>query len=112
MGTCHAFGLELLRKYGTRLGLPPRPQVVDPIAALGLLEDGLPELHLEYYQNLWDPALFLRDIVAAISRGKDEHVGPELCAELARRMRERADPDAEKDVVRAEKMLEIARMYT
>jgi hypothetical protein len=91
MGTFHAFGLELLRKYGTRLGLPPRPEVVDPIAALGLLEEGLPELQLEYYQNLYDPALFLRDIIGAISRAKDEHVGPERYTDLARRMRKRAD---------------------
>jgi DNA helicase-2/ATP-dependent DNA helicase PcrA len=25
MGTFHAFGLELLRKYGTRIGLAPKP---------------------------------------------------------------------------------------
>ena len=30
IGTFHAFGLELLRKYGTRLGLPPRVSVLDP----------------------------------------------------------------------------------
>jgi superfamily I DNA/RNA helicase/Zn-dependent peptidase ImmA (M78 family) len=110
MGTFHAFGLELLRKYGTRLGLPSRPAVVDPLNALGLLEEGLPELRLEYYQNLWDPTLFLRDIVSAISRAKDEHVGPERYTELASRMRERAD--SEKDTIRAEKMLEVARVYT
>ena len=110
MGTFHAFGLELLRKYGTRLDLPPRPEVVDPIAALGLLEEGLPELQLDYYQNLYDPSLWLRDIISAISRAKDEHVGPERYTELARRMRERADSD--KEVVRAEKALEVARVYT
>jgi DNA helicase-2/ATP-dependent DNA helicase PcrA len=112
MGTFHAFGLELVRKYGTRLGLPPRPEVVDPISALGLLEEGLPALQLDYYQNLYDPALFLRDIVGAISRAKDEHVGPERYTQLARRMRERADSDSEKDIARAEKALEVARVYT
>jgi superfamily I DNA/RNA helicase/Zn-dependent peptidase ImmA (M78 family) len=109
MGTFHAFGLELLRKYGARLGLPPRPAVVDPIAALGLLEEGLPELQLEYYQNLYDPTLNLRDIIGAISRAKDEHAGPERYMELATRMRERAD--SEKEVQRAEKALEVARVY-
>src|SRR5262249_30261543 len=33
MGTFHAFGLEILRKYGTRLGLPPKPAIVDPVDA-------------------------------------------------------------------------------
>lgn len=110
MGTFHAFGLELLRKYGTRLGLPPRPEVVDPIAALGLLEQGLPELRLDYYQNLYDPTLNLRDVIGAISRAKDEHVGPERYTELARHMRERAD--SEKEIIGAEKALEVARVYT
>ena len=110
MGTFHAFGLELLRKYGTRLGLPPRPGLVDPIAALGLLEEGLPELQLDYYQNLYDPTLFLRDIITAISRAKDEHVGPERYTELATHMLERAD--SEKEITRAEKALEVARVYT
>ncbi|HEY2593921.1 MAG TPA: UvrD-helicase domain-containing protein, partial [Chloroflexota bacterium] len=112
MGTFHAFGLELLRKYGTRLGLPPRPEVVDPIAALGLLEEGLPEFQLDYYQNLYDPTLWFRDVVGAISRAKDEHVGPERYTALARRLRERADTDSEKDVTQAEKALEVARVYT
>lgn len=112
MGTFHAFGLELLRKYGTRLGLPPRPEVVDPIEALGLLEEGLPELQLEYYQNLYDPTLFLRDIVGAISRAKDEHVGPKRYTELAQRMRDRVDASDEKDAIRAGKALEVARVYT
>jgi superfamily I DNA/RNA helicase/Zn-dependent peptidase ImmA (M78 family) len=109
MGTFHSFGLELLRKYGTRLGLPPRPEVVDPLAALGLLEEALPELQLIYYQNLYDPTLNLRDMVSAISRAKDEHVGPDRYAELASRMRERANSDDE--ITRAEKALEVARAY-
>jgi Zn-dependent peptidase ImmA (M78 family) len=38
MGTFHAFGLELLRKYGSHLGLPPRPTVLDPVDAIALLQ--------------------------------------------------------------------------
>ena len=33
MGTFHAFRLKLLRKFGASLGLPPRPQVLEPIDA-------------------------------------------------------------------------------
>ena len=86
IGTFHAFGLELLRKYGSLLGFPPRINVLDPSDSIALLERILPNLHLHYYQNLYDPALYLRDIMAAISRAKDELVGPEKYTALAERM--------------------------
>lgn len=108
-GTFHAFGLELLRKYGDRIGLPSKPQVLDEVAALFLLERLLPTLHLQYYQNLYDPILSLRDILRAISRAKDELAGPERYNELATTMRASAtDPD---DIEAAEKALEVARVY-
>ena len=110
IGTFHAFGLELLRKYGTRLGLPPRVSVLDPSDAIALLERMLPELDLEHYQNLYDPALNLRDIMAAVSRAKDELVGPEDYAELAERMLNGATTPEE--IEKAERAVEVARVYT
>ena len=86
IGTFHAFGLELLRKYGTYLGLPSRISVLDPSDSIALLERMLSDLKLDHYQNLYDPALYLRDIMAAISRAKDELVGPEKYAALGERM--------------------------
>ena len=110
IGTFHAFGLELLRKYGTHLGLPSRISVLDPSDSISLLERMLPKLDLEYYQNLYDPALYLRDIMAAISRAKDELVGPEKYAALAESMRNVAATSEE--VERAERTVEVARVYT
>ena len=72
IGTFHAFGLELLRRYGNHLGLPARVSVLDPSDSIALLEGMLSDLKLDHYQNLYDPALYLRDIMAAISRAKDE----------------------------------------
>ena len=109
IGTFHAFGLELLRKYGTRLGLPTRLSVLDPSDSIALLERILPELDLEHYQNLYDPAFYLRDIVAAISRAKDELVGPEEYAEFAERMLNGATTPEEID--KAERAAEVARVY-
>ncbi|MCC6630137.1 MAG: UvrD-helicase domain-containing protein [Chloroflexi bacterium] len=109
MGTFHAFGLELLRKYGARLGLPPRPDVLDPADAVALLERALPELGLDHYQNLYEPTTYLRDILSAISRAKDELVGPDEYAALAERMR--ADATDATQVEAAEKALEVARVY-
>lgn len=109
MGTFHAFGLELLRKYGTRIGLPPRPGVLDPVEAILLLERELPALQLNHYQNLYEPTMYLRDILNAISRAKDELAGPDRYLELAERMRDQAmTPEA---VEAAAKACEVARVY-
>ena len=58
-GTFHAFGLEILRKFGDRLGLDPHVRVADPGDALLLLEEELPSLPLTYYMQLYEPAFAL-----------------------------------------------------
>lgn len=109
MSTFHAFGLELIRKYGTRIGLTTQPDVIDPVDALFLLEQSLPQLELDYYQNLYEPTTHLRDILNAISRAKDELVGPASYTELARTMHASAATDEEGET--AEKALEVAHVY-
>lgn len=109
MGTFHAFGLEVLRKFGAKLGLPARPAVLDPIDALFLLERELPSLKLDHYQNLYEPTTYLRDMLQAISRAKDELVGPTEYAELADRMHQKAKHSDELEV--AEKAQEVAQVY-
>ena len=109
IGTFHAFGLDLIRRYYDKLGLPPDPPLFDRSDAIEVLEEVLPTLPLVYYRNLWDPALVLRDIVGAISRAKDELVGDSHYKELAQAMWDHAtDPD-DKEV--AAKALEVAEVY-
>lgn len=109
MGTFHAFGLDLVRRHHDQLRLPPNPALFDRSDAIEVLEEILPTLPLVHYRNLWDPAIVLRDVVAAISRAKDELVRPMRYRELAQAMRDRAvDDDA---VEAAEKCLEVARIY-
>ena len=74
IGTFHAFGLDLIRRYHDKFDLPPDPPLFDRSDAIEVLEEVLPTLPLLHYRNLWDPALVLRDIVGAISRAKDELV--------------------------------------
>ena len=76
IGTFHAFGLDLVRRYHDKLGLAPNPALFDRSDAIEVLEEILPTLPLVHYRNLWDPAMVLRDIVAAISRAKDELADP------------------------------------
>ena len=109
IGTFHAYGLDLLRKYGSHLGLPPRLNMLDPSEAVALLERMLPDLDLDHYKNLHNPTLYLRDIMAAISRAKDELVGPEKYTALAERMHRGAVTSDE--IENAEKVVEVARVY-
>jgi len=109
MGTFHAFGLEILRKYGTRLGLPARPRVVDPVDAMYMLETALGSLDLNYYRDLIEPARFLPAILSVISRAKDELKGPDDYRKEAELMRVRAH--SPEDIEAAEKALEVSRVY-
>ncbi|MDE3110629.1 MAG: UvrD-helicase domain-containing protein, partial [Acidobacteriota bacterium] len=109
IGTFHAFGLDLVRRYHDKLGLAPNPSLFDRSDAIEVLEDILPTLPLVHYRNLWDPAMVLRDIVAAISRAKDEMSGPQRYRALAKAM-EAAANDEEAQIAAA-KCLEIADIY-
>jgi DNA helicase II / ATP-dependent DNA helicase PcrA len=109
MGTFHAFGLEILRKYGTRINLPPKPRVVDPVDALYMLESELGSLDLNYYRDLIEPARFLPAILTVISRAKDELKDAEDYRLEAETMRRAAQNDDE--IEAAEKALEVARVY-
>ena len=109
-GTFHAFGLDILRKFGDRLGLDALVRVADPGDALLVLEEELPSLPLKHYLRLYEPAFALRDILAAISRAKDELIGPERYREFGDTMLAAAgsDPDA---VESAERAIEVAEVF-
>ena len=109
-GTFHAFGLDILRKFGDRLGLDTPVRVADPADAMLLLEEGLPSLRLQHYLRLYEPAFALRDILAAISRAKDELIGPKRYRALGQLMLAAAGRDTDA-VERAEKAIEVAEVF-
>ena len=110
IGTFHAFGLDLVRRYHDRLGLPQNPILFDRSDGIRMLEEILPTLQLGHYRDLWNPARELREMLGAISRAKDELAGPERYRELAQRMVDAAADD--EDALEAgEKALEVARVY-
>jgi len=109
IGTFHAFGLDLLRRFHDLLELPAAPILFDRSDAVEMLEETLPTLSLKHYRNLWDPAIVLRDILSAISRAKDEMVDTVRYRELAQGMAKRAKSPDEVEV--GEKCLEIATVY-
>jgi superfamily I DNA/RNA helicase len=109
VGTFHAFGLDVIRRFHAELGLPKDPRMMDRTEAVELLEQEFPRLGLAHYRNLYDPTQIIVDMLAAISRAKDEVVDAERYAELARMMRQAA-VDAEQQEA-AERALEVAHVY-
>ena len=110
IGTFHAFGLDLVRRYYEEFKLPPDPALFDRSDAIAVLEEILPTLPLVHYRNLWDPALILKEILSAISRAKDELYDDKGYLALAKKMEEDAGDDEEKQTA-AKKCLEIAAVY-
>ena len=110
IGTFHAFGLDLVWRFHEELELSSDPSLFDRSDAIEILEDILPTLPLVHYRNLWDPAMVLKDIINAISRAKDEMVGPAHYRNLAKAMVVEAADDEDAQIA-AEKCLEIADIY-
>lgn len=109
MGTFHAFGLDIVRRFAPQLGLPNEPRMMDRTEAVELLEQEFPRLHLKHYQDLYDPTRNIADILSAISRAKDEVVDADGYAALAAAMHARATTSDQID--QAEKAAEVAVVY-
>ena len=109
IGTFHAFGLDLVRRFHDRLDLPANPALFDKSDAIDLLEESLPLLDLVHYRNLFNPGWILPDVISAISRAKDELCGPSRYRELAEVMLKAAKNEDEHKT--AEKCLEVASIY-
>ena len=99
-----------MRRHHDRLGLPPDPTLFDRSDAIEVLEEILPTLPLVHYRNLWDPAIVLRDIIAAISRAKDELADPARYR-CARTRNAGLGGKQMTTVIAAEKCLEVACIY-
>ena len=99
VGTFHAFGLDVLRRFGTRIGLPDEIKMLDNLDAVTLLENHLAELGLDALDNLYNPAIHLGGILRQIGRAKDELCPPERYADLCRAMQISAQ--AERDALAA-----------
>lgn len=109
IGTFHSFGLDILRRFNDRCELPADPRLMDRTEAVELLENEFPRLGLTHYRNLYDPSQTVTDILAAVSRAKDEVVGPQAYLALAQAMRATASEPAA--IEAAEKAEEVARVY-
>lgn len=110
IGTFHAFGLDLVRRLNVEFGLPPNPRMMDRVEAVELLEAEFPRLSLDHYRDLYDPTRLIGDILAGISRAKDEVVSATGYAQFAEEMRADA-AGIEPRHTRALEAAEVARIY-
>lgn len=108
-GTFHAFGLEILRKFGHLANVRDPVKLLDQADALALLEEDLADLKLDYYLRLYEPLSDLRYVLSAISRAKDEVKSPDDYLQAAEQMCAAAKSEDEK--VKAAKAKEVARVY-
>jgi Zn-dependent peptidase ImmA (M78 family) len=51
IGTFHAFGLDIIRRFHKELGLPPDPRLMDKTEAVELIENEFPKLGLRHYRT-------------------------------------------------------------
>lgn len=109
IGTFHAFGLDIIRRFHKELGLPEDPRMMDKTEAAELLEEEFPGLGLVHYRDLYDPTQIIADMLSAISRAKDEVIDEVKYAELAQAMIRAAKTTDERE--RGERALEVARVY-
>jgi len=109
IGTFHAFGLDIVRRFHSELGLPKDPRMMDRTEAAELLEREYPGLNLVHFRNIHDPTPQILDLLSAISRAKDEVIDATGYAALANAMMKEARTPEEK--TRAEKAVEVGRVY-
>ncbi len=110
--TFHSFGLNILRQFWEPAGLDPHSRLVDKIDALMHLEANLARLGFRRYLRLHEPTQPLPEILAAISRAKDELCGPEQFADLAEQQLVAANESGdESSIAKAERVVETGQVY-
>jgi superfamily I DNA/RNA helicase len=110
IGTFHAFGLNLIRRFHREMGYASEPGLIDRPDAIAQLLDHVASLNLTHYRDLYDPTIKLRDVLGAISLAQDEVASPERYAALAAAMARDAAANGSGDEA-AEKADEVARIY-
>lgn len=109
IGTFHAFGLDLVRRYHNQLGFPREPRMMDRSEAIAIMEREYLALDLTHHREFMNPDRPLKDMLTAISRAKDEVAGADRYAALAREMLDKAADSSARNA--AERCAEVALVY-
>lgn len=77
VSTFHGFGMEILEKYFTVLGLDREPKLMDDKDAIALCDDILHNNEWEYIRPRGDISRYFRDLKSLISLLKRERITPD-----------------------------------
>ena len=110
ISTIHAYCGDLLRRYGPLVGLRPDFLLVSQTEGYFLLRSLVERLPLTYYQPVTAPSHYYPDLLAAISRAKDELVDPAQYKLLAQAALDAASTTEDRE--QAERACEVARVYS
>ena len=109
VSTIHAFCGDLLRRYGPLVGLRSDYRLITTVEGYFVLRRIVNQSPLVHYTPLSAPKRHFRDLLSAISRAKDDLIGPSEYRAAAERMAESAiDPE---QIVAAERAQEVAEVY-
>lgn len=111
IGTFHAFGLDLVKRFHKNLGYASPPRMMDRPEAIDLLEAEFTRLGLTHYRNLWDPSPLLKDLLNAISRAQDELATHVRYADLAKAMGHSSNPADQLAGAKAEEVAKVYKAY-
>lgn len=111
ISTFHAYGVEFLRRYAERIGLPRDFRLLDPAHAYLLMEELLPYLPTGYYINPYNPYGYLKDLLGDISRAKDYLQTVAHYSAAVERMTEADCAYKPEEVAKARERAEIYRVY-
>lgn len=111
VSTFHSFGQEVLKLYGQHLGLQAHPKLLPGAELYAFLRDRLGKLPLGSYEDLRRPTRNLKILINAVSRAKDELVGPAEYLALAQRWIVSAQSGSEDDLKKAHKAVDVANFY-
>lgn len=107
--TFHGYGLELLRRYTEKVGLPLDFRVLDPLEAEMVLEAHLRELDLSHFSDPTNPDRFLGEMVEAISKVKEELIDVPTCEQLLHELTAHGPDKIAPEII--EQYLEVGRVY-
>lgn len=75
--TFHSFGMQLLEKYWTTLGLPQVPTLLDDATTIALLDELFTTRDWEKLRPRANPTMYFRDLKSTISLLKREMISPD-----------------------------------
>ena len=113
ISTFHAFGDRVLRESGFEIGLDRNFRVLTRPEQAIFFREHLFEFPLNFYRPLSDPTKFIEDLLAFISRARDEDIGPEAMTAYAQGLEKKSKQEPKDKALKeeAEKFSEIAKLY-